>query len=483
MWGTAGMIARSQFLKTPYLGHPSRGRLIDLSNFAPGRTSAQDVINRFVTTERIKLFDRVTAGQKTRAVSLSLPPLALEVIAESRDASQLIPTAIQLREKYRKLREWIAQYQLALELNPADAAKQTASLEAAAADIDRLFSGSWWAKLTVEFSLNLIFTLLRIHEKLGPQICLDGAAPIDALWVLAQEVVLPTAHLIFTLRQAAGLGTEFRRDSTWYVPQEIDGKFMQPVSVLLDRWLRTAGFRTAYGVSKPKGSDLSDDAEMKWATQRRQVKRWLDGKSFPKLENLHALVDSFPEKVDWLDTAESWRARFTLAFLIGRALRESDQFFTGRVKASSSAQLAKGFHAMSQEPIWTDDEGLLVQPSSFFAVRLWLRHLATTGDLDALLEKAPKEVKMNFGPDATDEEIQEAKLSVNRTLNFGNHLAQHLLNAAGASNDVSSPFAVFARNQQVEDFLLKYAAGELNRLIALAAKKPGDSSCFARVMS
>src|SRR5690606_19437888 len=28
LWGTAGMIARSQYLKKPYLGHPSRGRVM-----------------------------------------------------------------------------------------------------------------------------------------------------------------------------------------------------------------------------------------------------------------------------------------------------------------------------------------------------------------------------------------------------------------------------------------------------------------------
>jgi hypothetical protein len=155
MWGTAGMIARSQFLNVPYLSHPTRGRLIDLGQLAPHRSNAQEIVARFVTTERVKLFDRVTAGQKTRAATLSLPPLGLEVIAESTDRSQLIPTAIQLRGKYRHLREWIQEYQQALESSPRQAAKKMAVLEAAAADIERLFAGSWWTRLTVNVGMSL----------------------------------------------------------------------------------------------------------------------------------------------------------------------------------------------------------------------------------------------------------------------------------------------------------------------------------------
>lgn len=155
MWGTAGMIARSQYLKKPYLSHPTRSRLIDLGHLAPHRSNAQEIVQRFVATERVKLFDRVTAGQKTRAATLSLPPLGLEVIAESSDRSQLLPTAIQLREKYRHLREWIGEYQISLETSPAGAAKKMATLEAAANDIDRLFAGSWWSKLSVSFGMSL----------------------------------------------------------------------------------------------------------------------------------------------------------------------------------------------------------------------------------------------------------------------------------------------------------------------------------------
>lgn len=165
----------SQYLKKPYQSHPSRSRLIDLGHLAPHRSNAQEIVQRFVVTERVKLFDRVTAGQKTRAATLSLPPLGLEVIAESSDRSQLLPTAIQLREKYRHLREWIGEYQLALETSPAGAAKKMATLEAAANDIERLFAGSWWSKLSVSFGMSLTDLLPSVPVGAVVQRALPGS--------------------------------------------------------------------------------------------------------------------------------------------------------------------------------------------------------------------------------------------------------------------------------------------------------------------
>lgn len=154
LWGTAGMIARSQYLNRPYLGHPSRGRVIRLCKLGSTRTSAEDVFNRFVATERVNLFNRITAGQTTRAISISLPPVALEVIAESNDAKSLIRTALQHREKYRSLREWIGEFQHALEA-PPKAKSHIALLEAAAADIDASFKTSWWSRLSFDISLSV----------------------------------------------------------------------------------------------------------------------------------------------------------------------------------------------------------------------------------------------------------------------------------------------------------------------------------------
>jgi hypothetical protein len=318
----------------------------------------------------------------------------------------------------------------------------------------------------------LFFVLRRIYRDMSPLIRWQESAASEALWVLAREIFVPTVHLVFAQHQNRGLGTEFRLGSTWYVPQCVGVEFMQPVSIILDRWLRTSGFRTAYGVAKPKASPLSDRSEKAWATQRKQVKSWLDGKTTPALQRLYALVDGFQEKVEWLDTAESWRARFTLAFAVSRALRAADKVFA-EMETSPSEQLVERFLDLDREPIWSDVDGLLVQPSTYFAVKLWLRHLEVTGQLAALKEGAPKSFSPSFGTAVADEEIEQARQEAARSMNFGNHIAQHLLAAAGASRNAGDASALLARNQRVRDFLLKFAANELNDQIARTVKTPG----------
>ena len=155
VWGTAGMLARSHYLDTPYLGHPSRARLIDLSAFSPVGPSATAIVTEFVVSERAKFFERAAPGSTARFASLSVPPVALEVVAEARDAAHLIPVAVQLRDKYRKMRGWIAEYQRALEAGPADAAKYKGLLEAAASDLAASFKPSWWSDLAVSLNFGL----------------------------------------------------------------------------------------------------------------------------------------------------------------------------------------------------------------------------------------------------------------------------------------------------------------------------------------
>lgn len=48
------------------------------------------------------------------ALRLNLPPLPILAIREARDASQLLPVALQMRREYQELRDWLGEYQQAL---------------------------------------------------------------------------------------------------------------------------------------------------------------------------------------------------------------------------------------------------------------------------------------------------------------------------------------------------------------------------------
>lgn len=116
IWGGAGMLARSHLTEVPYFGHPSRRRLIEETRLF-SRTSAGEVVTRFIETERANMF-RFRSQQISGSVAhISLPPLAVKAIENSDNVAQLIPAALNLRDQHRELREWISSYQQAIDLD------------------------------------------------------------------------------------------------------------------------------------------------------------------------------------------------------------------------------------------------------------------------------------------------------------------------------------------------------------------------------
>lgn len=121
-WGTAGNIARSDVLGLPYAPHPLRRHLLAQTSYAAN--DAHDEVLGWVQRERGRLFERVYAGRRRRTAHLTLPPIAALVIGEARDATQLIPVALQMREQFAPLREWLAIHQQALYLEDPDQLQQ-----------------------------------------------------------------------------------------------------------------------------------------------------------------------------------------------------------------------------------------------------------------------------------------------------------------------------------------------------------------------
>lgn len=311
---------------------------------------------------------------------------------------------------------------------------------------------------------SIVVTLLRIYDDLGSRFEKEKATPEAALKIFIRDVALPTIHLIISRRQQGGLGSEFRRDSCWYVPQKLDGRIARPVALVLDRWLRAAGFRTAYGVSKPNRLSGTEQQNAKWESERKQVKRWLDGETTPPLKKLHSLVRKFPQNVAWLDTADSWCARFSLAYGLEKACAEIEGIF-------SAKKIGEEYRSLGREIIWSDDDGLLTDPSTFFAVRLWVRRLERTGAFAELRSKMPTSASAQFDKDVPDAELERWKRDTAREMNFGNHVARHLSVAAGLPMQVESVAAAIHRSESLRGYLFDFAADELNQLLKTKGKK------------
>lgn len=306
-----------------------------------------------------------------------------------------------------------------------------------------------------------VCALLKIYEELRPRMQLGEASPTDVLWVMSKHVFLPTLHVIFAQAKNGGLGSEYFNKSCWYLPQRDGDRLCRPVAVLLDRWLRAAGFRTAYGVAKPDNASMATRDYKKWKSVQKQVGRWRKSKTAPHVSKLHELVRLFPENVEWLDSAESWSARFSLASATGQALAAADKFFVSK-SATPAETLTEKYQALGEEPFLVDDQNFLVNPYRYFAVRLWIMELKDSGEFERIRDAVPKSSSLSFPGEVTDHEIQQAADRATREMNLGNHLWRHLLLVTRQSEVCGNWSAYLERDEILDDFLFEVAAKKLN---------------------
>jgi hypothetical protein len=115
VWGGAGMLARSHLTSTPYFGHPARRRLIRATRMFTSSHSAVERVSAFVDTQRAKMF-RFRGEQLNGTCGyFLLPPIAVEIIEEASTIDDLVRLSIEMRDKYIRLREWLAEYQVAID--------------------------------------------------------------------------------------------------------------------------------------------------------------------------------------------------------------------------------------------------------------------------------------------------------------------------------------------------------------------------------
>jgi hypothetical protein len=139
IWGGASMLARSHVLQMPYTGHPLRQRLIKQTALVAPRASATDKVMDVINTERTRLFQQIGASGVRTYANFNLPPVAVEVINNSQTADELIPVALQLRDKYSKVRKWLTTYEQAYaDEDTKQLIKHKKKLDSVAKSIDAL---------------------------------------------------------------------------------------------------------------------------------------------------------------------------------------------------------------------------------------------------------------------------------------------------------------------------------------------------------
>ena len=115
VWGGAGLLARSDLTSTPYFGHPFRRRLVAETQMFYHQANAVQQFEKFIETERAKMFRYRNERFGGAMAKVVLPPIPAYIIEESNSIHDLIPVAVQMRDKYAGLRQWLADYQRAIE--------------------------------------------------------------------------------------------------------------------------------------------------------------------------------------------------------------------------------------------------------------------------------------------------------------------------------------------------------------------------------
>lgn len=143
VWGGAGMLARSHLSKTPYFGHPFRRRLLQETRLFPKQPSAVETVTTFLQEERTRMFRFRGRAFSGSVAHISIPPLAVRAIEDSDNLEQLLPSALNLRDKHVELRRWLAEYQAALDVEDEG---QQLKYERVLRDISRSLQAQYGAK-------------------------------------------------------------------------------------------------------------------------------------------------------------------------------------------------------------------------------------------------------------------------------------------------------------------------------------------------
>jgi hypothetical protein len=115
LWGGAGMLARAFIGEKGYTPHPLRRRLFQQANLVLPHEDASDQLIATIQEKRASLSKSKFGRDKLYSLRLNVPPMPILVMREASDATQLLPIALQMRDRYQDLRDWLREYQRTFE--------------------------------------------------------------------------------------------------------------------------------------------------------------------------------------------------------------------------------------------------------------------------------------------------------------------------------------------------------------------------------
>jgi hypothetical protein len=114
LWGGAGMCARSFVYEKSYTPHPLRKRLFINSGFMLPAADALHHVTTFINDNKVNVSKKIYGSDALFSGYVNIPALPIRVIQDSDSARQLVSTALQMRDDFQSLRDWLKMFQDAM---------------------------------------------------------------------------------------------------------------------------------------------------------------------------------------------------------------------------------------------------------------------------------------------------------------------------------------------------------------------------------
>lgn len=114
LWGGAGMCARSFLFEKSYTPHPLRKKLFINSGFMFPIADAPDQVTSFFHDDKIRVSKTLYGKDTLYSARIKIPALPIKVIEEANSPQQMISIALQMRDDFKPLRDWLKHFQDAM---------------------------------------------------------------------------------------------------------------------------------------------------------------------------------------------------------------------------------------------------------------------------------------------------------------------------------------------------------------------------------
>ncbi len=114
LWGGAGMCARSYVYEKSYTPHPLRKRLFINSGFMLPADDAVHQVSNFLNDQKVKVSGKLLGNDKLFSTYINIPAIPIRILQESQSAEQMISIALQMRDDFQALRDWLKMFQNAI---------------------------------------------------------------------------------------------------------------------------------------------------------------------------------------------------------------------------------------------------------------------------------------------------------------------------------------------------------------------------------